>query len=82
MVERGQTWSDNEIARLLDIRNDGNIQAQLLGAVRSSVQKDCGGATQGSVIYTNMPCNCHVSQEIESEYICCNRGMLFILNTL
>ena len=37
MAERGRTWSDSEIARLLDVWSDGTIQAQLLGAVRNEV---------------------------------------------
>ena len=37
MAKCGQTLSDSEIARLLDIWSDGTIQAQLLGAVRNEV---------------------------------------------
>ena len=37
MAERGRTWSDSEIARLLDVWSDGTIQPQLLGAVRNEV---------------------------------------------
>ncbi len=37
MVEVGRTWSDAEIALLLQVWSEGTIQAQLLGVVRNEV---------------------------------------------
>ena len=37
MAECGRTWSDAEIALLLQVWSEGTIQAQLLGAVRNEV---------------------------------------------
>ena len=37
MAERGRTWSDDEIAVLLELWGEESIQRQLLGAVRNVV---------------------------------------------
>ena len=37
MAERERTWSDREIALLLQVWSEGSIQTQLLGAVQNEV---------------------------------------------
>ena len=37
MAERGRTWSNREIALLLQVWSERSIQAQLLGAVRNEI---------------------------------------------
>ena len=37
MAERGRTWRDDEVAKLLEVWSEEGIQAQLRGAVRNEV---------------------------------------------
>ena len=37
MAEQGHTWGDSETAKLLELRSEGGIQAQLRGMTRNEV---------------------------------------------